>query len=61
MGRLNMEKLVNLWIRHNTPRNAKVVTLLLVLVALAAAAGAPGAGSGAPGGGGIIINGLPTF
>ncbi len=56
-----MEKLVNLWIRHNTPRNAKVVTLLLVLVALAAAAGAPGAGSGAPGGGGIIINGLPTF
>lgn len=56
-----MEKLVNLWIRYHTPRNAKVVTLLLVLAALAAAAGAPGAGSGAPGSGGIVINGLLTF
>jgi hypothetical protein len=42
-----MEKLNVLWIRYATPRNARILYLLLALAALAVAGGAPGAGSGA--------------
>jgi hypothetical protein len=41
-----MNKLDNLWVRYGTPRNRKVLYILLTLAALAVAGGAPGAGSG---------------
>lgn len=41
-----MHKVENLIINYATPRNRKVVYILLSLVALAIAAGAPGASSG---------------
>lgn len=49
----DMKKLSYLWARYATPRNAKVVYVLLSLAAIAVAGGAPGAGSGAGGIGGI--------
>jgi hypothetical protein len=51
-----MEKLNRLWIQYNTPKNAKVLYIVLALIALAIAAGAPGAGSGTPGGGPNILS-----
>ena len=41
-----MNKLNHLWIHYATPRNRKVVYILLSLAALAIAGGAPSAGSG---------------
>lgn len=48
-----MKKLSGLWRQYGTPRNLKVVYIVLTLIALAVASGAPGAGSGAPGGVGL--------
>lgn len=45
-----MKKLSHLWVRYGTPRNRKVVYLVLGLVALAVASGAPSAGAGGGGG-----------
>jgi hypothetical protein len=44
--RVTMEKLRHLWIQYGTPRNLKVVYILVTLAALAVAGGAPSAGSG---------------
>jgi hypothetical protein len=41
-----MNKLNHLWVQYATPRNRKVVYILLTLAALAVAGGAPSAGSG---------------
>lgn len=49
----DMKKLSALWTQYATPRNAKVLYILLSLVAVAVAGGAPGAGSGAGGIGGL--------
>lgn len=46
-----MKELNQLWIRYVTPRNAKIVYILLALAALAVAGGAPSGGGGMPGGG----------
>jgi hypothetical protein len=48
-----MKKVGELWLRYGTPRNRKVLYILLSLVALAVASGAPGASGGGPGGVGI--------
>lgn len=50
-----MSKLQNLFANYATPRNRKVLFVVLTLGCLAIAAGAPGAGSGI--GGGV----RPTF
>jgi len=50
-----MRKLQRFWTQYATPRNVKVLYVLLTLAALAAAGGAPGAGGG---GGGIGIGGF---
>jgi hypothetical protein len=42
-----MKKLNNLWVRYATPRNLRVLYLLVTLAALAVAGGAPSAGGGA--------------
>lgn len=44
-----MKKLNELWIRYGTPRNRKVLYIVLALSTLAVAGGAPGAGSGTGG------------
>ena len=44
-----MRKLNQLWVRYGTPRNFKILYILMVLAALAAAGGAPSGGSGSPG------------
>jgi hypothetical protein len=44
-----MKKLNHLWVRYGTPRNLKILYILMVLAALAAAGGAPSGGGGAPG------------
>jgi hypothetical protein len=41
-----MKKLSTLYYQYVTPRNAKLIYILITLAALAAAAGAPSAGSG---------------
>jgi hypothetical protein len=41
-----MNKLNSFWVKVATPRNLKVVYILVSLAALAVAGGAPGAGSG---------------
>ena len=41
-----MSKLKFYWLRYGTPRNRKVLYILLTLAALAVAGGAPSAGSG---------------
>jgi hypothetical protein len=41
-----MNNLKYLWVRYGTPRNRKIVYILLSLAALAVAGGAPSAGSG---------------
>jgi len=48
-----MDKLASMWVRYGTPRNRKVVYVVLSLIALAVAAGAPGTGSGAGSGAGL--------
>jgi hypothetical protein len=45
-----MTKLNELWIRYGTPRNRKILYIMLSLSALAIASGAPSGGGGAPGG-----------
>jgi hypothetical protein len=50
-----MKNLRDVWIQLATPRNQKVLYLLLTLVALAIAAGAPGTGSGTGGAGGLNL------
>jgi hypothetical protein len=47
--RATMKKLNELWIRYGTPRNRKVLYIVLALSTLAVAGGAPGAGSGTGG------------
>ena len=44
--RLEMDELKVLWCRYGTPRNLKVIYILLTLAALVVAGGAPGTGSG---------------
>jgi hypothetical protein len=44
-----MKKLNHLWVRYGTPRNLKILYILMVLAALAAAGGAPSGGGGMPG------------
>lgn len=44
-----MRKLNELWVRYGTPRNFKILYILMVLAALVAAGGAPSGGGGAPG------------
>jgi hypothetical protein len=44
-----MRKLNELWVRYGTPRNLKILYILIVLGALAAAGGAPSGGGGSPG------------
>jgi hypothetical protein len=41
-----MKRLRYLWVRYGTPRNLKVLYILLTLAGLAVAGGAPGTGSG---------------
>ena len=41
-----MKDLKQLIVRYDTPRNRKILYILLTLAALAVAGGAPGAGSG---------------
>lgn len=43
-----MSNLKHLWVRYGTPRNLKVLYILMTLAALAVAGGAPGNGSGGP-------------
>ena len=50
-----MSSLRSLWITLATPRNQKVLYVLLTLAALAIASGAPGAGSGTGGAGGLSL------
>jgi len=45
-----MTNLSNIFTKYATPRNRKVLYILLTLAALAIAGGAPGAGSGIGGG-----------
>jgi hypothetical protein len=49
-----MRKLNHLWVRYGTPRNLKILYVLLVLASLAVAGGAPSDGGGAPGAGGLL-------
>lgn len=51
-----MNKFNNLLTQYATPRNRKVLYILLTLLSLAIAGGAPGASSGI--GGGLGINSL---
>lgn len=44
-----MQKLNYLWIKYGTPRNARVLYILLALAALAVAGGAPSNGGGTGG------------
>jgi hypothetical protein len=44
-----MRKLNQLWVRYGTPRNFKILYILMVLAALAAAGSAPSGGGGSPG------------
>jgi hypothetical protein len=48
-----MQKLNSFWVRYGTPRNLRLVYVLLTLVALAIAGGAP-SGSGGGGAGGLL-------
>jgi hypothetical protein len=50
-----MKSMRELWIKLATPRNQKILYILLTLAALAIASGAPGAGSGTGGAGGLSL------
>jgi hypothetical protein len=41
-----MKKLQSMWVQYGTPRNLKVLYILLILAAMAVAGGAPSGGSG---------------
>jgi hypothetical protein len=46
-GETKMQKLNQFWMQYGTPRNLRVLYVLLTLIALAVAGGAPSDGSGA--------------
>lgn len=48
-----MKRLKSLLLEALTPRNQRILYIVLVLASLAISAGAPGAGSGTGGGGGL--------
>jgi hypothetical protein len=52
-----MGKLKYLWVRYGTPRNLKVLYILMALTALVVAGGAPSTG----GGNGAASQGWSTF
>jgi hypothetical protein len=56
-GSLEMGKLKYLWVRYGTPRNLKVLYILMALTALVVAGGAPSTG----GGNGAASQGWSTF
>jgi hypothetical protein len=45
-GEPKMQKLNQFWMQYGTPRNLRVLYVLLTLIALAVAGGAPSIGSG---------------